>query len=41
MYAAVKASCVVCVLGWMGWGVLKKRGGGERERERERERELS
>jgi len=31
MYAVVKPSCVVCVLGWMGWGVLKKR---ERERER-------
>jgi len=28
MYAVVKPSCVVCVLGWMGWGVLKK---GERE----------
>ena len=28
MYAVVKPSGVVCVLGWMGWGVLKK---GERE----------
>jgi hypothetical protein len=29
MYAVVKPSGVVRVLGWMGWGVLKK---GERER---------
>lgn len=31
MYAVVKPSNVVCVLGWMGWGVLKKWG---REKER-------